>query len=476
MMNTRKQQTGLLAQLRDFGAGPLIGMLISMLTVPVTTRLIIPEEFGKASLFTLFQTLFALISTLGLDQAYVRFYNQKDINHGKLLFHASIPSLMFSLFFSALGLIFQRPLSEFLFAQYEPLLVVTISIFLPTLLFNRFSLLTLRMELRGKLYSFINVFAQAINFAILLTLLLLYEKSFKSIVYSTIISSLLTTALAMVLTRRSWQIFIRAWDTRLALDLIRFGLPLVPATLLSWVLNSFDKVGLRAWGTFKELGLYSAAFKIVSILAVAQSIFTTAWIPIAYKWHEEGARTKKFDQVSTIVLAAMSLGYTTIICLRNVILLILGPEYRNTEKIFIFLLMAPVLYTVSETTTLGIPFSRKTVYNLYISLAAAILNLLGNYFLIPVLGASGAALTTAFSYLVFFWGRTLFSRKLWYPFKRSKYIYSISLLFFLAGIVMFDLPRILELVLLIGIVYTNIHFLKKDGITVSFIKRHLNAA
>lgn len=73
-----------LRQLCDFSIGPIVGMGISMLTVPVTVRLLAPEEYGKASLFTLFQTFFLVIGLLGLDQGYVRYYNDKNNNRIEL--------------------------------------------------------------------------------------------------------------------------------------------------------------------------------------------------------------------------------------------------------------------------------------------------------------------------------------------------------------------------------------------------------
>ena len=78
------EKKSLLSQLRDFGFGPVIGVIISMLTVPVTTRILSPEEYGKASLFVLFESIFLIVGTLGLDQGYVRFYNQGQIDRQSL--------------------------------------------------------------------------------------------------------------------------------------------------------------------------------------------------------------------------------------------------------------------------------------------------------------------------------------------------------------------------------------------------------
>ena len=50
--------------------------------------------------------------------------------------------------------------------------------------------------------------------------------------------------------------------------------------MLGWALTSMDKVMLRTMCSYSELGLYSAAFKIVNVLGVVQSCFTLYWVPL----------------------------------------------------------------------------------------------------------------------------------------------------------------------------------------------------
>ena len=57
------------------------------------------------------------------------------------------------------------------------------------------------------------------------------------------------------------------------------------------------------------------------------------------------------------------------------------------------------------------------------------MNILLNYLLIPAWNGTGAAVATGISYLVFFWGRTLISRKIWYRFRLEKYLlYTVLIL------------------------------------------------
>ena len=48
---------GLIRKLGQFSVGPIAGALIGLITVPVITYFISPEEYGKSSMFTLAITI-----------------------------------------------------------------------------------------------------------------------------------------------------------------------------------------------------------------------------------------------------------------------------------------------------------------------------------------------------------------------------------------------------------------------------------
>lgn len=448
-------KNSLLSQIRDFGVGPIIGMGISMLTVPVTTRLLAPEEYGKASLFTLFQTLFLIIGLLGQDQGYVRYYNDNKIDKTLLIQNALFFPLLLCLFLIITCVSFFSQISTLLFGSIEIGLMVAFCLFIPVMLLNRFIMLQIRMDLKGKVYSFLSIISQVNNFIILILFLFFYQKSFRSIIYAAILGMCVNTVICFIFSDKDFINKKFVYSCELQKQMFKFGLPLVPTALSTWLLNSFDKIGLRIWSSFDQLGLYSAAFKIVALLNVFRTLFTTAWTPIAYKWYEDNVPNKKFEDVSTIVLAVMVLLFSLIVVFRNVIMLFLGEEYRGTVKIFIFLLFVPVMYTVSETTCYGIYFAKKTMYSLYVVFIALLLNLLGNYLLIPKYGAEGAAITTCISYIVFFFGRTFFSRKVWFKFDLMKYFINIFFLVSLGINIMLWQNFILEVSLFVLIIIYN---------------------
>ena len=86
----------------------------------------------------------------------------------------------------------------------------------------------------------------------------------------------------------------------------------------------------------------------------------------------------------------------------------------------------PLFYTLSETTVVGIGITRKSAYSMAASVIAVLVSVIGNYFLVPIYGAAGAAVSTAIAFWVFFFLRTEFSCIVWRKIPRLR-LYSLTL-------------------------------------------------
>jgi len=216
-----------------------------------------------------------------------------------------------------------------------------------------------------------------------------------------------------------------------------------------------DKLALRSFSTFEEIGFYTAANKIVAVLLLIQTGFSTFWTPVAYETHEKSPDdTSLYSRVSKLLAAVMFMVSLLLIGFKDIIVLILDSAYLPAANIMPFLIFYPIMYTVSETTVIGINFAKKTHWHLWISLMAASVNFIGNSLLVPIYGAKGAALATGVSYVVFFYSRTLISRKLYrVDYSLMRYTMATFILIFVAFINTFNDIALLEAgTVLIGLV------------------------
>ncbi|NLA70193.1 MAG: polysaccharide biosynthesis protein, partial [Clostridiales bacterium] len=442
--------------------------VLSFVTVPIITYFVSPDEYGRASMFTLAQSTISAIVYLGMDQAFVREYNEMRDDARKLIVNAMFIPVALVLIVSAIICIFHSSISNMLFGTTEETLAVfALAALLPFMVIENYALLKIRMDEKGLMYSGFTILLKVLILVFTVSFFLLYEKSFRSVVFAAALGEICNGIALYFLVLRKYKFSITLIERSLQERMLKFGLPLVPAFAISWILSSMDKVMLRTLCSYEELGLYSAAFKIVSVLGVLQSCFTLFWTPVAYRWYAEGRSGKIFENIGQTVGILMTVMCMCILLVKNIVGIILGDSFAQAINIFPFLLLYPVLYTLSETTAVGIGFMRKTGYTVLASAFAGASNLLLNWLLIPKLDGVGAAMATGLSYVEFFWSRTLISRRLWYKMKVGKYaVYIILIIINCAAHTFMNgfIPYVITSVTLAGLLFGSYTYIKRNNI------------
>ncbi|EKN40111.1 polysaccharide transporter [Clostridium botulinum CFSAN001627] len=451
-----------------FSMGPILSAIISFFTVPITTYFVVPTEFGKASMYTMALSISSMFIFLGMDQSFTREFNSEE-DKKSLFWNSLIVPLIFSLILGFFYIICYQPLSVLMIDTVDRYIVVILAISLPFAVIDRFNLLLIRMEEKARLYSVLNVISKVINVVVLVPYLLYIDKSFKGIINAGFVSLVFMCIVECLFIGDYWIAKFKINKT-LINKMFRYGIPLIPASVIVWFLNSMDKIAMRQWSSFEEIGLYSAAFKIVTVVSIVQSAFCTFWTPTAFRWYEEKVEGEKFMKVSNMLMCFMNFMFVGIVLFRDLIIKLLDASYASSAIIVPFLLLLPIMYTVSESTCLGISFSRKTSYNIIVSLIAAVVNYILNYLLVPKYGALGASIATGIAYTVFFWVRTLISRKLWFKFKLGFYILNTASMLLLASLDVLYNNLYINIAISLFIVYINRNEVKS---IISYIKMFL---
>ena len=420
---TSSSVNSLLKKFGAFSLGPIISSFLGFLTVPLVTFFITPEEYGKASMFTVVQGMVSMFVYLGMDQAFIREFNNYRNNLAKLLSNAIVIPMTMAAGFTIMAIVFKDTLGVFLYGTTnEPLAVYALAVLIPFMVLESFSLLKFRMEEKGIQYSIFTILLKAWILVLTIILFMVYEKSFRSVVYAMALGEIINSIIVTILAIKPLGLNLCKYDKTLIKRMLAFGIPLIPEMMMSWTLSSMDKIMIRVECGYVELGLYAAAFKIVNILSLFQSCFTLFWTPVAYRWNEENVEKDFFNIVNRVVAIVMSIMCLGLLIVKNVVGVVLGDNFLDAINIFPFLLLYPIMYTMSESTAVGIGFSRKTYFSIVVSGVSCVVNFVLNYLLIPVWGATGAAIATGTSFIVFFWVRSIISNKIWWKFDMGFYL------------------------------------------------------
>lgn len=421
----------LLKKFFSFSIGSYVSLIIGFFSLPIITRIISPEQYGIFSFFLLIINLGGLLLTLGLDQGFVRYFYEEK-NKSSLLYNClKYPILMWCIL-SIIIFLNKERISFFVYNENntEMLFILILGLFISTL--KTFSFLIVRMNQKGFKYSLLQILEQSFNFILILVTYRIYKNSYKVLIISYFLSILFATLISILLERKMWKIKkLQNLNTDTS-NLLKYSLPFILTFSLSWIFSSSDKLVIKKYSNLEELGLYAIAFTVIKLFNIIQTGFTLFWVPVAYEKYSQEAENKKFfKQVFNIISFIMLLLAIMVLMSKNLIMLLLGEKYYSASMIIPCLVFMPVMYTVSETTVLGINFSKNTKYHITISLFTAIFNIIGNIVLVSKFGAKGAAISTGIAYILFFTLRTYLARRLIdYKFNLKRF-YSISFLIFL---------------------------------------------
>jgi len=149
-------------------------------------------------------------------------------------------------------------------------------------------------------------------------------------------------------------------------------------------------------------------------MGLVQTGFTTFWVPVSYESYENNPEsTGIFEKTSLFISAAMFTLGMLIVVFKDAIFLLLESSYRQAAGISSFLILMPIMCAVSAVTAVGTNFKKKTYWHMLIATVSAGANILGNFMVVPIYGAKGAALSTGISYIIFFGMRTIISKRLY---------------------------------------------------------------
>lgn len=385
-----------------YGAGDMLLRGVSFISIPIYTRLLAPADFGVWSFVVATVGLISGVVALGIDVAYARYYFDAQ-NHDERVVVTST-ALIFVAIWTAFVALLLIPLSttvsqlSFGTTQYR-LAIVLAFVAAPFALLNTLCGQALRNQFRSVPFAALNI----------VTVLLTVCFSIAGLVYLKLgIAGLFAGALAgsaVILPVRIWSIRSLLgfrFSRQLLRKLIAFGVPLVPATLAYWIFTSSDRLLLARMSTLTEVGLYSVAVGLTSVLAFGVGALGQAWSPRAFLLHEtdRAAAPAIFGETLIMVVALFSflaIGMTTLA--PEILHVLTTPPYYAAATAVLPLAIGYVAYASTQVTAFGITLTKKTHYLAIYSWGAALINVSFNLLLIPRLGMVGASWATAFAYV-----------------------------------------------------------------------------
>jgi O-antigen/teichoic acid export membrane protein len=287
-----------------FFIGNLGSKIISFVIVPFYTYVLTTEEYGSADLITTTVNMLAPFVMVGMNEAVLRFTVSKDENVGGIATNSlavvtvgSVVSWLLFPLFASISIIGDN--------------VVLFLLLLTLTCFNNVFLQLLRGIGKSKSFAFNGVlitFSMAAANVIALGIFHLGVKGY----LASMLAAQAIGALHIIVSCKLWRLVsFKALDRQLTRRMLVYCIPLIPNSLMWWIMSASDRYVILFFLGAGANGIYNVAQKIPSIVNIVYGIFMQAWqiSAIEERDSEDNARFQStvFRYIFVILALASSL-------------------------------------------------------------------------------------------------------------------------------------------------------------------------
>lgn len=391
-----------------YAIGIISSNFLILLILPYLTEVFNPDQFAIIEIYTILITLIMIITNFGLGDAqsfYYYKYKENSFKQKQVISKSFILRILITIItLIILSLIYITIDSFKNIFNYNFILFATIFLIASlTGIFNQ-GLIVLNIKFYQWKFNIFNILKTFLIFVFLIFFLYLNNLSINGYFYSYFFSYLLVTIILWFYLRQNLS--LSPIDSNLFKKIIFYGFPLI-FTQLSWYFMSvLDRIFINYYLDKTSLGIYAIAGKFALIINLIIEIFNRTWLPFLMKEVNELRNTTNESKAIFEFIAKI---YTFITCIIIIILSLLSEFiitnlsnylYHEAKYIFPLLCWYLIFYGFFNIISSSMWIEKKTYYTTIVMFLTLILNLLLNFYFVPIYGVYGAAFSTIGSYSI----------------------------------------------------------------------------
>lgn len=386
--------------------GQFSSKILSFLLIPLYTSILSTEEYGIYDIIVTTVTLLTPFLTLVISEAVLRFAIDKEYDNRYVF---TIGMLLVGL--GSVLLILLSPLLALIdsIAEYRVWIIV---------FFFVMNLHTVLMQFLKGLnkvtqYSIMGVVSTITTLSLNIYFLVVRNYGIVGYLLAATLSHLVVSIIILI-KNKLWSYFVNPFSIPRSVykDMLRFSIPMIPNSISWWISDSSDKYVILWFLSSAEVGVYSIAYKIPTLLTMVMSLFVSAFQISIFDEFKKKDGDQFFGTVYTSVMSALLLAASTLIFASKYLAKFLYKNnFYSAWMVGCILIFAFVFNSLSSLIGTIYTAAKKTSVLFYSTLIAAGVNIALNIILIPVYGLYGAAFATLVSYICVWLIRAALARK-----------------------------------------------------------------
>ena len=407
MTSPLKQLAG---QTAIYGLSSIVGRLLNYLLVPLYTRIFLTGEYGIVTEMYAYVAFLLVILTYGMETGYFRFASNHQ--NPRMVFSTALISLTItSLLFIGIVIASAGSISSLLGYPGNPEYVVWLGLIVGLDALTAVPFARLRQENKALRFALIRLINIGINIGLNLFWLVYcpaHADSWVNAVYdptigvgyvflSNLVASVATLIMLLPQIAVKWNFNAVLWK-----QMMIYSLPLLVAGFAGMINETLDRILIKyladASNAMEQLGIYGANYKVAILMTIFVQTFRFAAEPFFFNQAKSKDSRELYARVMHYFVIFCAVIFLGVMLYMDIVKLFIGSEFREGIHVVPILLMANFFLGIFFNLSIWYKLTNQTKYGAWLAIFGAILTLVFNIVLIPVMGYTGAAWATFFCY------------------------------------------------------------------------------
>lgn len=376
--------------------GSIAAQGMGFLAIIIISRDLGPEQYGVFSLLLAIFTVAVQVSDFGVSTSYVKYVSENLSKAREIFITVILSKVVLSLLVIATLYFLSGFLSEFFFGSYKYQKLIEL-IAIAILFHSFFGVVVSHFQAvqNFKVFAYLNIAHNMLKLFSIIIVAVTFSQE-KHLEYFMLSYAFVVMFLLIGVSLKNYKHlrYIKRFDFDYFIQIYKLGFWVFLSSLAVIVSMRLDIAMLEKMSNSVEVGYYSVAMNLAMIFLLLVNTMVVTLLPKMNEYLENNSIKDYITKILSKTKFLIIIFVFFEILSPYLIYVFFGREYEASTILFQILLIAFMLQLIVSPISLVFCTINKVYYITILSWLQLPLHFLGNYFLIPLYGSLGAAIST----------------------------------------------------------------------------------
>lgn len=351
---------------------------IGIITIPITTRFLLPEDIGNITLFTSYSSIALVILTINSYSSISRYYFEKDNDLASFVSTSFYLSIISTIIISIIIIILSK--LKLLNIEISDNLIYVIII---NTVLNILSSIFIQINESQNNSSIIakrTIFSGILQFTLsVLTIIFAPSPKWVYVIIATLLSSIITS----IYFFKFIKVYItRSFKTIHLKYILSYSIPLIPYSLGSVILSQVDRIMVSKYAGINNTGIFSIAANMAMLITIFSDSINKSWMPKYFHLMNEGNYIEHDKGVKLNLDKWTFFSIIFISTFFEPLTFLIGKNFINALPVIPIFVLSYFFYFAFTIYSRNIGYKKRNIYTTLIMLISGILNIIFSNFIL----------------------------------------------------------------------------------------------